>query len=888
MSKSKTDYQFWYVIGGAVLLLLISRRIPEKYLLMLPGVNPDATLHRFLVMGAAVFILYGSWTLRKRIVQGIKGAFNPIRYFYYRHRARKDVRYMEIFPCRDTDTEQVMRFSRDFANMDRLGWDRIKKGRPFFRLHICWPIDAKSDRGPIRIYLGFPQDRIDAVEHTVKSVYPSARFRTITHDTFRQAVGEKEGTGGYFLFAGSKQKGLPLKSFHEVKHSSIDQILSAFRPGAHLDLIFSPSNTKALGKRNEEMIESLRRKKVMELDPYEQNQKKSLLKGNTGTESIFTVSIALWSNHKAARSHIQSIAKAIKSTMNHHGKLHFRPLRRLWTILRPLHPIHSVNPIPWPLPGGQMTLTDFELALLLHFPPGNAAIYDEPDETQDPRGVLQHVKINEKPIPDGELSSGLRIGTSNYPLTPERQLYLPHIIGTTHAVTFARTGFIKTALQLTMGDHLLEEWIKDDNAPGQFHLDPKGSGADIFMTRIRHREEEIRAAGKMDKIHFIDLTDPDYAFGMNLLHRNPGEDDQDVADNVMVVLESVFEELRGNGVLLSRFVRLAVETLLQDKSQKHTIFGVEKILTDPKFREKVKINDPELAYDWEINQKDIESKQKLESMINRFSRLRKSKLARRLFGQPRMSLNLRKIMDDGHIVVLRAGNMSDFEISLCLGFMANQLYVTAKNHRKRPKRNFYVFMDEAPLTQFGVIPRILSVSRDQGLCLFLIAQYAKQFKPEILDAIKGNVNTIFAGRQEEASAGICKEISGGYLEPKELMRLPKLTGAISTESTKGDRIQTVFRADPPFLYHPSGRKAFWTREQSGPEFQRMEREEREAKAWGRELGRKLQRRDSKRTEAVERWLNVYLGFDKKQVTAQNRQKVQNKEKRKQIVKKIKA
>ena len=860
--KQMKNDPIWYVVGAGIILMWVARRIPEEYWELLP-IDTSSIMTRLVVIGVGLLVIYAIWLeirkIRKLSVKGlIKGIFNPIRFMYYRHRARKEVRYMEIYPCTDIQLEpgKVLRFVQDFANMQRVGREYWKKGKPYFRLHIAWPVDAEEKTGPIRMYLGYPQDRESGVKHTLKSVYPTARYRSISHDDFRKVIKQKgDGKGGYFVFTGGRRKGLPLKAFEKESH--LGSILAAFRPGVHLDLIFSPADLDDLEDRNEEMIESLKEKKITELDPYEQHRKKSLTKNMTGTESVFRVTLTLWSSN-GSFFHLQSIAKAIKSTCNYHGLLHFRKIR-WWNPLRYLHPILTVNPIPWPLPGGRMVWTDRELAQLLHLPPGDDRIYQEPEEG-DLRGILAHVKKTEKPVPKTELNTGVRFGTSIDPLTPERQLYLPHRIATQHAVAFAKTGFLKTSLLLTKAENLLEQWIHDDNAPGQMIIDPKGSGVDAFMTRIRYREKEIREAGKMDKIHYIDLASPDYAFGMNLLHRNPGEDDQTVADNVMIVLESVFEELRGANAYLNRFVRMAVETLLQDQSRHHTIFGVEQLLTNPDFREKVKIRDPELAQEWEINQEAIESKQKLDSMINRFSRLRKDKLARRLFGQPRMSLDLRKVMDEGHIVVVKAKDMTEFNIRLCLGHLVNQLYVTAKNYRKRPKRNFYVFLDEAPLAQFGVIPRILSVSRDQGLCLMLIAQYAKQFKPEILQAIKGNVNTVFVGRQDMDSAKICNDIAGGELDEKEVVQLPKLTGIVSTESSSGDRIQAVFRPDPPFLYHPSGRKAFFTSKTSGPEFRRMEKEEAEAIAWGRELGKELQRRDCKRAEAVDRWIRRYLGF----------------------------
>lgn len=838
--QKRFPIEFWLIVliaGGAISTKIRWEKVSE--------------INQMII--AIALILLATFLLTVCSIQ----IFKLTRSMYYRYRARKEVRYMEIYPSTDIQLEpqKVLRFVQDFANMQRVGREYWKKGKPYFRLHIAWPVDAEEKTGPIRMYLGYPQDRESGVKHTLKSVYPTARYRSISHDDFRKVIKQKgDGKGGYFVFTGGRRKGLPLKAFEKESH--LGSILSAFRPGVHLDLIFSPANLADLEDRNEEMIESLKEKKVMDLTPYEQHRKKTLAKNMTGTESVFRVTLALWSNDGAFN--LQTVAKAVKSTLNYHGLLHFRKLL-WWNPLRYLHPILTVNPLPWPLPGGRMAWTDRELAQLLHLPPGDDRIYQEPEEG-DLRGILAHIKKSEKPVPKNELNTGVRFGTSIDPLEPGRQLYLPHRIATQHSVVFAKTGFLKTSLLLTEAENLLEQWIYDDNAPGQMIIDPKGSGVDAFMTRIRHREEEIREAGKMDKIHYIDLASPDYAFGMNLLHRNPGEDDQTVADNVMVVLESVFEELRGANAYLNRFVRMAVETLLQD-SRPHTIFGVEQLLTNPNFREKVKIRDPELAQEWEINQEAIESKQKLDSMINRFSRLRKDKLARRLFGQPRMSLDLRKIMDDGHIVVVTARNLTEFNIRLCLGHLVNQLYVTAKNYRRRKKRNFYVFIDEAPLAQFGVIPRILSVSRDQGLCLTLIAQFAKQFKPEILQAIKGNVNTVFVGRQDTDSAKICNDIAGGELDEKEVVRLPKLTGIISTESSSGDRIQAVFRPDPPFLYHPSGRKAFFTNKTSGPEFQRMEKEEAEAIAWGRELGKELQRRDCKRAEAVDRWIRKYLGFE---------------------------
>lgn len=162
-TKKRND-EIWYYVLGGVFLLFISYQIPDEYFFLIP-LDMDSHFNRILIMGGVVALFYGIWSLRKKILKGIlsllKGVVNPIRFFYYRQKAGQDIRYLKLYPCTDIrmEPDKVMRFSRDFANMARLGQAQFKKGNPYFRLHFAWPVDTPDKDQPIRIYLGYPQDK---------------------------------------------------------------------------------------------------------------------------------------------------------------------------------------------------------------------------------------------------------------------------------------------------------------------------------------------------------------------------------------------------------------------------------------------------------------------------------------------------------------------------------------------------------------------------------------------------------------------------------------------------------------------------------------------------------------------------------------------------------
>lgn len=202
--QKRFPIEFWLIVlivGGAISTKIRWEKVSE--------------INQMII--AIALILLATFLLTVCSIQ----IFKLTRSMYYRYRARKEVRYMEIYPSTDIQLEpgKVLRFVQDFANMQRVGREYWKKGKPYFRLHIAWPVDAEEKTGPIRMYLGYPQDRESGVKHTLKSVYPTARYRSISHDDFRKVIKQKgDGKGGYFVFTGGRRKGLPLKAFEKESH----------------------------------------------------------------------------------------------------------------------------------------------------------------------------------------------------------------------------------------------------------------------------------------------------------------------------------------------------------------------------------------------------------------------------------------------------------------------------------------------------------------------------------------------------------------------------------------------------------------------------------------------------------------------------------------------
>ncbi|MFZ8004573.1 hypothetical protein ACO1D0_00160 [Bacillus licheniformis] len=132
-----------------------------------------------------------------------------------------------------------------------------------------------------------------------------------------------------------------------------------------------------------------------------------------------------------------------------------------------------------------------------------------------------------------------------------------------------RTGSGKSTLLNQIFKSFTDEFINKEKAPGFSFIDPALETAEIILNHLLLAEKNGSKIN-WDKVHWINFKDSKHPPAMNLLHQMPGESDEFVSDQIMrIIRENNFSV----APQAERLLKKCIQTLVADKSKKHTILG---------------------------------------------------------------------------------------------------------------------------------------------------------------------------------------------------------------------------------------------------------------------------------------------------------------------------
>ncbi len=124
---------------------------------------------------------------------------------------------------------------------------------------------------------------------------------------------------------------------------------------------------------------------------------------------------------------------------------------------------------------------------------------------------------------------------------------------------------------------------------------------------------------------------------------------------------------------------------------------------------------------------------------------------RNIVGQKENTFDLRKVMDEGKILIvnLAKGKIGEGNSSLLGAMMIAKIQLAALSRANLPeekRKSFYLYVDEFHNFITLSFADILSESRKYGLSLTLAHQYIEQIDEKIRAAVFGNVGTLISFR----------------------------------------------------------------------------------------------------------------------------------------------
>jgi hypothetical protein len=271
---------------------------------------------------------------------------------------------------------------------------------------------------------------------------------------------------------------------------------------------------------------------------------------------------------------------------------------------------------------------------------------------------------------------------------------------------------------------------------------------------------------RAEDVMYFNPADVEYPVGMNLLGSVAKDERHLVASGIVSIFRGIWSDFWGPR--LEYILYAAVAALLDCENV--SLLGVQRLLSDERYRAWVvkQVEDPMVRSFW-VNEFDGYEKRFLREAVapiqNKVGQLLMSPHVRNIVGQVRNRIDARFMMDDGRIFIanLSKGKLGADKANLLGALLVTQFELAAMSRANLPedeRRDFFLYVDEFQSFTSDSFVSILSEARKYRLCLTLSHQYVGQLRPEIRDAVLGNVGSIIAFRVGHPDAKLLQQAFG--------------------------------------------------------------------------------------------------------------------------------
>lgn len=308
-----------------------------------------------------------------------------------------------------------------------------------------------------------------------------------------------------------------------------------------------------------------------------------------------------------------------------------------------------------------------------------------------------------------------------------------------HIYVIGKSGVGKSTLlqNMTLDD------IKEGRGVGV--VDPHGDYVDYVLERIPEN--------RVEDVILFDPSDRDFPVGFNIL---------DVANPKYKVITasgvvSVFKKIFGDswGPRLEYWLSSAVLALLD--YQGATLMMLPRLFTDDAFRTEVieKIGDPVIKARWVNEYNTLDQRQRAETIspiLNKVGQFLSSSLVRNIVAQSKGSFDLREVMDQKKILLVKLakGLIGEDNAALLGAMIVTQLQLAAMSRAdeadQEKRSDFFLYVDEFQNFATDSFAVILSEARKYRLSLTMAHQFIAQLPETVASAVRGNVGTIVTFR----------------------------------------------------------------------------------------------------------------------------------------------
>lgn len=278
------------------------------------------------------------------------------------------------------------------------------------------------------------------------------------------------------------------------------------------------------------------------------------------------------------------------------------------------------------------------------------------------------------------------------------------------------------------------------NREGFCIIDPHGDLCETVMDYV--------PSYRVNDIIYLDPSDTQNAFSLNPLEVTNPEQKELVVSGIVAIFHKIYGE--SWGPRLEYILRNTLASVIEMPDA--TLLMVPEMLANPKFRARVvaRLTNPVLKSFWENEFANYTDKLRAEAVApiqNKVGQFVSSTVIRNIIKNPKSTLDLQKVMDEGKILLLNMsqGKLGEDNAALLGAMIITKLQLAAMGRafqEEDKRRDFYLYVDEFQNFATSSFIKILSEARKYRLNLILANQYMGQIEEAVRLAIFGNCGTI--------------------------------------------------------------------------------------------------------------------------------------------------
>lgn len=331
-------------------------------------------------------------------------------------------------------------------------------------------------------------------------------------------------------------------------------------------------------------------------------------------------------------------------------------------------------------------------------------------------------------------------------------------------------------------------------------IDPHG---DLATDNLKFIPES-----RIKDVVYFNPADTQFPMAFNPLEVYDPARKPNISSEVIGVLKRMFGD--SWGPRLEHILRYTLLALLDRPYA--TMLDISRMLTDKEFRKETLeyCQDVTVLQFWKQEFGSWGEKQVTESVapiLNKVGAFTANPIIRNIIGQPKSSFDIRKIMDEGKILVvnLSKGLIGEDNAAILGAFLVTKVQLAAMSRSDienvDDRRPFYLYVDEFQNFATDSFAVILSEARKYGLNLTVANQYTSQMTDAVRDAVFGNVGTTISFRVSADDAPILSKQFEPVFESQDLLNLNNrhfvVSMIINGEKTPAFSATTLSIPKPP-------------------------------------------------------------------------------------------